>query len=311
MNTNAVAASKQQLKPGINRVTFQSEGAMLVGNLYLPSAYRTGNKLPAVVVTGSWTTVKEQMAGLYAGKLAEQGLAALAFDFRYFGESGGEPRQYESAAAKTRDIENAVTYLESVNAIDRERIGGFSVCAGSGYMVMAVAEDCRLKAYVAVAPWLHDAQLVKAIYGGDAGVRERLADAAKARAEYENGGRVAYAPAISTTDVKAAMFGDFDYYMNPNRSAIPAWSNQFAVQSWGEWLTFSAMPAAKQIRVPVLFVHSEQAAVPEGAKQFYAQVSSPKHFIWLNGSTQFDFYDQPTQVAAAVKAAAEHFGKSL
>lgn len=31
----------------------------------------------------------------------------------------------------------------------------------------------------------------------------------------------------------------------------------------------------------------------------------------MNGSTQFDFYDQPTQVNAASAAAAAHFGKTL
>lgn len=124
-------------------------------------------------------------------------------------------------------------------------------------------------------------------------------------------GAVAYVPAISTADAKAAMFGDFDYYLNPNRGAIPAWKNEFAVQSWTEWLTYSPMPSAAKLRVLVLMVHSEQAAVPDGAKRFFEQVSSPKHFIWMNGNSQFDFYDQPAQVGAASKAAAEHFAKTL
>ena len=97
-----------QFKAGVNRVTFPSEGVTLVGNLYLPSTYKTGDKLPAIIVSGAWITVKEQMAGLYAKKLAPQGFAALAFDFRYYGESGGEPRQYESPSAKIQDIKNAI-----------------------------------------------------------------------------------------------------------------------------------------------------------------------------------------------------------
>lgn len=105
--------SAVSLRPGPNRVTFQSEGETLVGTLHLPASYRTGDKLPAVVVTGSWTTVKEQMAGLYASKLAEAGYAALAFDFRYFGESGGQPRQYEWPAAKVRDIRKALCVCRS------------------------------------------------------------------------------------------------------------------------------------------------------------------------------------------------------
>lgn len=65
------------------------------------------------------------------------------------------------------------------------------------------------------------------------------------------------------------------------------------------------MPVAAKLRVPVLMVHSE-AAVPDGAKAFFAQVTSPKEFIWMNGSSQFDFYDEPQQVNAASQAAAKH-----
>src|SRR5687768_17178020 len=82
-------AAAQELAPGINRVTFTSEGETLVGHLHLPATYRAGDRLPAVLVAGSWTTVKEQMADLYARRLAEKGFAALSFDYRFYGESGG------------------------------------------------------------------------------------------------------------------------------------------------------------------------------------------------------------------------------
>ena len=54
--------------------------------------YQPNKKYPAVVVSGSWTTVKEQMVGLYAERLAGEDFITLAFDFRNFGESEGTPR---------------------------------------------------------------------------------------------------------------------------------------------------------------------------------------------------------------------------
>ena len=50
------------------RVEFNSHGKKLFGNLYLPDTYNGKSKLPAVVVTGAWTTVKEQMPKDYAGR---------------------------------------------------------------------------------------------------------------------------------------------------------------------------------------------------------------------------------------------------
>lgn len=59
----------------VKRVDFDSNNQNLVGNLYLPDDYQQGDKLPGVVVTGAWTTVKEQMPATYAEALADRGYA--------------------------------------------------------------------------------------------------------------------------------------------------------------------------------------------------------------------------------------------
>ena len=102
--------SKQKVDIKMKKVNFNSEGSTLIGNLYLPAGYDNTKSYPAIVVSGSWTTVKEQMAGLYARKLSNEGFITLAFDFRNFGESGGEPRFYESPSLKKVDIKNAIKY---------------------------------------------------------------------------------------------------------------------------------------------------------------------------------------------------------
>jgi hypothetical protein len=45
-------------------VSFESEGSRLSGNLFVPPECTPGIPVPGIVVTGSWTTVKEQMAGV-------------------------------------------------------------------------------------------------------------------------------------------------------------------------------------------------------------------------------------------------------
>ncbi|KAB8332283.1 alpha/beta hydrolase [Scytonema tolypothrichoides VB-61278] len=299
-------------KPGVNRVSFQSEGETLVGNLYLPANYKSGDKLPAVIVTGAWITVKEQMPATYARKLAQQGFAALAFDFRTFGESGGKVRNFESPTAKIADIKNAVSFLQTVNAVDSNRIAGLGICASAGYMAVATAEDSRIKSFVTVAPWIHDQAIINTVYGGEKAVQEKIKTAQVTRAKFEQTGKAEYVPAASATNRQAAMYGNIDYYLNPKRGAISQWANEFAVMSWAEWLTFNAMPQAKQIKVPTLFVHSEKAAIPDGARQFFAAIpTNNKNFVWLENRTQFDFYDEESTVNKAVSEAVKHFKSSV
>lgn len=69
----------------MEKVTFQSEGITLAGHLFLPEPYTSSAKLPAIIIGGSWLTVKEQMAGLYAQKLVDQGNAHPCVRFSILG----------------------------------------------------------------------------------------------------------------------------------------------------------------------------------------------------------------------------------
>ena len=71
-------------------ISFTSHGEKIVGTLYLPDTVKKGQKIPAVIVTGAWTTVKEQMPKNYAIELTKRNYAALTFDFRGWGQSSGK-----------------------------------------------------------------------------------------------------------------------------------------------------------------------------------------------------------------------------
>ena len=135
------------------RYGFEIEGVRMVGNLYVPTAA----KAPAVaVITGPLTSVKEQAAGAYARALAERGLIALAFDHRTFGESGGEPRQFENPFAKVRDVKGAASALLADRDLPDVPLLGVGVCAGAGYMARAVSEDSRFQGFAAVAGYFSE-----------------------------------------------------------------------------------------------------------------------------------------------------------
>lgn len=295
---------------GKNPVTFDSDSVTLKGNLFLPPDFDSTRTYPGIIVGGTWTSVKEQMADRYAERLAQRGFVTLDFDFRNYGESGGEPRQFESPALKIADNRSAVTYLTSLPFVDAARIGALGICASAGYMSATTAGDTRVKSLALVAPWLHNEALTYVVYGGEAGVQQRLRKADEAQRRFEATGEVDYVPACSITDPEAAMYGPFDFYLNPERGALPQWANQFAVMAWRGWLTFDGVQYGAQIRVPTFIIHSEQAAIPDGARQFYQAVTAPKDFYWTEG-VQFDFYDQELQVSKSVEAVRAHFERTL
>ena len=73
-------------------IEFPSEGASLRGRLYLPAG--ASASAPVVVMAhGLSATIAEMTADRYAEVFQQAGLAALLFDHRNFGTSGGEPRQ--------------------------------------------------------------------------------------------------------------------------------------------------------------------------------------------------------------------------
>lgn len=315
--TNSKKESKEliakQQEP-MKKVSFSSEGAKLVGNLFLPPNFETDKKYPAIIVSGSWTTVKEQMAGLYAEKLSKEGFITLAFDFRNFGESEGEPRFYESPELKKVDIENAVSYLESLPEVDQSKIGAFGVCAGAMYTLMAASEDKRIKSVVTTASWLHDAEAVKLFYGGEEGVNEKINAAREAKRNYAENGLVDYIPTISTEDPGAAMYGPYDYYLNAERGAIPEWSNdKFAVMSWEDWLTTDPTVTAKNLTSPTLMIHSDGAVLPQYTKNYFEKIAtSDKKLHWMDTDLespfhQFSYYDQDNEVKESVYEATNWF----
>lgn len=291
-------------------VSFEVNGARLAGNLFRPKGGTGTGGLPGVVVTGTWTSVKEQMADRYAAALAARGFAALSFDPTGFGASGGEPRDVESVRLKTTDIAHAAAFLGTHPVVEGAGVGALAICASAMYAAAAAASGTRLQALALVAPWLHDAGLVREVYGGEPGVQAKLHAADRASKHYEQTGVVDYVPVADPDDPEAAMPMEIDFYTNPHRGRIAGWPNRFAVMAWREWLTLDAVALAPNVTIPTLIVHSQSAAIPNGARRFYEGLRCPRELVWMPG-TQFDFYDDPPTVERALDHAVRHLRHHL
>jgi fermentation-respiration switch protein FrsA (DUF1100 family) len=290
-------------------MVFPAGGVALVGRVYRNVDELTTPQ-PTVVVTGSWLTVKEQMPRTYALRLAEQGITAFTFDFTGFGQSGGAPQQLELPARKIADITAAADFLSTMSFARGGGVGHVGICASAQYALAAIAQGARIRSFMSIAGWYHDANSVATLYGGAEGTRLRSGRARDALETWAKSGTVIMVPAYRPGDDQAGMFFELDYYANPRRGAVPEWKNEMAEMSWLFWLPFDGIRSAGEVSVPTLMVHSDGCMFPEQAKAVYAALKGVKRLEWMEGN-QIDFYDQEAQVTGAVALAVPHFRATL
>ena len=294
--TQAEAAMKKE-------VTFKSHGKKLAGKLFLPNNFKDGDKLPAAVITGAWTTVKEQMPSNYAEVLADKGYAALVFDFRGWGASEGDIKYLEDPQRKIEDIHSAVDYLATRPEVDAEKITGLGICASAGYMSDVAASHDKIKSFALVAPWLHNKEIVNLVYGGEESINSLIALA-------ESSDNATYLEAASSTNDKSLMY-QAPYYTEKDRGLIKEYDNKFNIASWKGWLNYDALKTAKVQSKPVVLIHSEAAAIPQGAKAYAETLGAKAKLIMLKEVTQFDFYDKADVIERATYEILQHFKRTL
>lgn len=290
-------------------ISFRSHGVNMAGRVFMPRDMKAGEKRPAVIVTGAWFTIQEQMPSTYARQFAEQGYVAMVFDFRNFGRSGGKARNFEDPASKAQDIKAAAQWLAGQEFVDRSRLTGMAMCASTGYMANAIVAGAPLRAFAASALWVQDAATVEAVYGGRDAVNNLLKTADEAAAAFKKTGEIRDVPAAGPQGSNAIM-QQAPYYTDTKRGMIPQWDNKFNLKSWGTWLRFDSLAPASRLRVPTLVMHSDNAALPDMARRFHADLAGPKAIYWSTEG-HMDFYDQPRAVSRSVALAIDHFDRHL
>jgi uncharacterized protein len=275
------------------KVRFDSAepGIALVGDLYTPDAPSADSA--AFIIIGPMTFQKEQAPTEYARRLAAAGHTALAFDTRYRGESGGEPRAYENPFHKVADIISAAAFLRNQPGVNAARIIGLGICQGSSEMVRAVAEDSAIMAGVTIAGHYRDHEGDIA-WLTEEGYAERLANGRAAKAKYEATGEIDYIAGVDETDMNVGMPGKFvwDWYHVWADKGI--WDNRYAVMSDADLLSYESISAARIQAKPYLMIHSDNSFLPDAARRhFEAMPSTAKELLWEGDTPHLSYYDQP------------------
>ncbi len=132
------------------KVQFYSNGDPVAGILRSPDGPATG---AAIVQGPGWLGLKDAKLYLpYHEALTAAGFTVLIFDYRGFGDSGGD-RGTLSPRMQLEDLVNAVTYLETHPDVDGDRISAFgSGGTGGGNAVLLAATDPRIRSAVSQVP---------------------------------------------------------------------------------------------------------------------------------------------------------------
>ena len=103
-------------------------------------------------MTHGLTAVKEMILPNFAEAFASAGFAVLAFDYRCFGESEGEPRSQLFPLDQVEDARNAITWAADQAEVDPQRIALWGTSLGGAIAVYTATFDKRVKVVVAQVP---------------------------------------------------------------------------------------------------------------------------------------------------------------
>lgn len=134
-------------------ITFVSDGLELVGILHTPDAMAAGERRPCFIVLHGFGVNKDGTTPKRTAEILEElGYVVFRFDARGCGESGGEPA-FILCQDQVRDTHSAVTFLETVDQVDTDRIGVIGHSFGGAVAPYATATDPRIGVCISVAGW--------------------------------------------------------------------------------------------------------------------------------------------------------------
>jgi uncharacterized protein len=128
-------------------LTFQSGGTRCAAWLYRP-AENGGGLTPCVVLAHGFSAVRDQRLDAYAERFVQAGLTALVFDYRYFGDSDGEPRQLADIRRQLADWRAAIACARTLEGVDSARIAVWGSSFSGGHVMTLAAHDPSLAAAV-------------------------------------------------------------------------------------------------------------------------------------------------------------------
>lgn len=121
--------------------------------LYLPCGASKENKAPVIVMAHGLGGEKTVRLGAYAERFCGEGFACLVFDYRFFGDSSGEPRYLLDIPSQLDDWRAAIAFARSRDEIDAEKVIVWGTSFAGGHVIVTASDDRRVLAAIAQCPF--------------------------------------------------------------------------------------------------------------------------------------------------------------
>ncbi|KAK0542346.1 hypothetical protein OC844_007813 [Tilletia horrida] len=139
--------------PARQDVTFRSGRETCAAWLYPRPASSGPAPSPAIVIGHGLGGVKEMRLDAYGERFQRAGYTVLVFDYRYFGESTGEPRHLLSIRAQLADWAAAIAYVRSLEQVDPKRVAILGSSFGGGHAMSMAVRDPTLACAISQCPF--------------------------------------------------------------------------------------------------------------------------------------------------------------
>jgi hypothetical protein len=305
-------------KVNIHPVTYKLNGLDIVANVYTPASYDPKKAYPTVVVAHPNGGVKEQVAGLYAQRLAEQGYITITADAAYQGGSGGQPRSVDKPANRIEDIHGMADFITQYAGVDAQRLGLLGICGGGGYSLAAAETDKRFKS-IATISMFNSGRVRRNGYVDSQldTIQDRLKQASEARALEAAGGEVRYSGDANLTDEQIAKLPfdlyrqGYEYYWKTH--AHPNSTFKYTTSSLLDLMRFDATNQIELIGQPLLMIAGTKADSLYMTEDAFAKATGTKdkEFFKIEGATHIETYWVPKYVDAALSKLTSFYARTL
>ena len=273
-------------------IEFLSKGLRCRGLKYLPPGHGAGERQPCIVLAHGFSAVKEMYFTDYAQTFSQAGFVAMVFDYRFQGESEGEPRGQIFPWEQIEDFRNAITFAQQQPEVKADMIGMFGSSYSGGHAICLAALDRRLKCVACQVPLIDGWTNFQAIVPRAAGAEMLKALEQDRVARYQTG-QVNYLPVVAADNNAVLNTSDaYQWFTATHQSKAPRWENRVTVESVEQFIEYS--PAAYLTRISptpfLMMVADHDVLTPtDVAIAAFGRMGEPKKLAILPGG-HFDAY---------------------